>query len=388
MHSFATYLGRVLPSLLQEPRVALDTVTYVSPRYPPYVGGVETHVRELSTRAKARYGNVSVVTTDPSGQLARIERDDGPTIYRIRSFAPRENYHFPVLSSLMDRLRICNPEILHIHNIHDLPGPIAGLISRGRPVIFTTHFTGGLNSLLGRISFQAYRVLIRAVIKRVSRVVCVSRFESRLVLEAFPEAKGKIVIIPNGVDPELFTKFRWSDPAEPVILYVGRLETYKNVDKIITALSLLRKSHDRLRLVVVGKGPEKAALLRLAEKLGVASSVEWLEGLERSNLYKLYSSASVLVLPSGLEAFGLVAAEAISVGVPTIVANSSALSEFADAGLALPVGPSIDGEKIASRISQVLEDPKTFSPRRKTSDLIASWEEVAKTTFSLYDSLM
>ncbi len=361
----------------------------MSPRYPPYVGGVETHVTELATRAEAHYGHVSVVTTDPSGRLPKTQRGDhGPTVYRIRAFAPRENYHFPVVPTLVDRLRNCNPKILHIHNVHDLPGPLAGLISNGHPLIFTTHFTGGLNSLLGRISFQAYRVLIRAVIKKVSLVVCVSRFETRLVLDAFPEAKGKIVIIPNGVDPDLFTKFHWSEPAEPVVLYVGRLETYKNVDKIITALSLLRSSRSKLKLIVVGKGPEKTALLRLAEKLGVGNCVAWLEGLERSKLYQLYSSASVLVLPSGLEAFGLVAAEAISVGVPTIVANSSALSEFAQAGLALPVGPSIDGETIASRISQVLEDPKSFSPRLKNSELIASWETVAKTTFTFYDSLM
>src|SRR5712664_3115918 len=99
----------------------MESITYVSPRYPPYIGGVETHVAELTTRASARFGRFSVVTTDPSGGLSpRQSLGNGLTVFRVRSFAPGENYNFPLSASLVKILRSCRSRILHLHSIHDV----------------------------------------------------------------------------------------------------------------------------------------------------------------------------------------------------------------------------------------------------------------------------
>src|SRR5207245_9988170 len=77
------------------PEGIMESITYVSPRYPPYIGGVETHVAELTTRASARFRRVSVVTTDPSGGLsAKQSLAKGLTVFRVSSLAPGENYTF------------------------------------------------------------------------------------------------------------------------------------------------------------------------------------------------------------------------------------------------------------------------------------------------------
>ena len=84
----------------------MESITYVSPRYPPYIGGVETHVSELTTRASGRFRRVSVVTTDPSGGLPSTQSlGNGSTIFRVRSFAPGGNYHFPMSASFVKILR-------------------------------------------------------------------------------------------------------------------------------------------------------------------------------------------------------------------------------------------------------------------------------------------
>src|SRR3989442_13573009 len=99
----------------------MESITYVSPRYPPYIGGVETHVAELTTRASARFRRVSVVTTDPSGDLPPTQTfGDILTVFRVRSFAPGENYHFPVSTSLLKVLRACRSRILHLRSIHNV----------------------------------------------------------------------------------------------------------------------------------------------------------------------------------------------------------------------------------------------------------------------------
>jgi glycosyltransferase involved in cell wall biosynthesis len=223
---------------------------------------------------------------------------------------------------------------------------------------------------------------------RVDCIICVSVFEAGIMGAAFPGSAGKIKIIPNGVDSELLSRYSWSPPASPKILFVGRREKYKNVDKILTAFAILKEKHPSLKLTVVGRGPVKEELLSQAVQLKLGSSVEWLEGLTKSELYELYESSTLLVLPSYLEAYGIVVAEAAAVGTPVIVANSSALSEFVTAGLATPVEVPVETEKLVDAMSLILEDPKSYSSRNRSSDMILSWDDVAEKTFETYQSLL
>jgi glycosyltransferase involved in cell wall biosynthesis len=369
----------------------MESITYVSPRYPPYIGGVETHVAELTTRASARFRRVSVVTTDPSGGLStRQSLGNGLTVFRVRSFAPGENYNFPLSASLVKILRSCRSRILHLHSIHDVPGPLAAILESksGSSIVFTPHFHGKFNSSLGKVFFEASRPVLNMVMDRVNCIICVSAFEARIMGAAFPGSAGKIKIIPNGVDSELLSRYSWSPPASPRILFVGRLEKYKNVDKILTAFAILKEKRPSLKLTIVGKGPVKEELLSQAGQLKLGSSVEWMEGLTKPELYALYESSTMLVLPSYLEAYGIVVAEAAAVGTPAIVANSSALSEFVTAGLATDVEPPVETEKLVDAMSLVLEDPKSYSSKNKPSDMILSWDDVAAKTFETYQSLL
>jgi glycosyltransferase involved in cell wall biosynthesis len=369
----------------------MESITFVSPRYPPYIGGVETHVAELTARASARFRRVSVVTTDPSGDLPATQSfGDSLTVFRVRSFAPGENYHFPVSTRLLKILRACRSRILHLHSIHDVPGPLAAILEANSDssIVFTPHFHGEFSSHLGKIFFEATLPVLRRVMDRVNCIICVSKFEARIMNEAFPSSAGKITVIPNGVDSELLSDYSWSPPATPLILFVGRLERYKNVDKILAAFAVLREKRPDLRLTVVGRGPLKEELLSLSQHLRLGQSVEWLEGLKKHELYDLYRSSTLFVLPSYLEAYGIVVAEAVAVGTPSIVANSSALSEFARSGLTIPVEPPVETEKLVDAISLVLEDPKSHSPMGRTSDMIQSWDNVATKTFDAYQSIV
>ena len=344
---------------------------------------------ELASRVKTRFRTVSVVTTDPQGNLPRIQHmQEGFNVYRVRSFAPGENYHFPLLPSLMKRLRECPSQILHLHGIHDVPGPLAGIFSGKSPVLFTPHFSGQLHSRLGRLLFDGYRPFLRKLVARITFLICVSRFEAGALKGALPESAGKIRVIPNGVDFDMLSKYKWHEPVEANILYAGRLEKHKNIDKIIRAFERLRRYDPDLGLTIVGRGSVRNELAGLARSLGVEAEIKWIDGASRDQLYQLYSTSSVVVLPSDLECFGLVAAEAISIGVPTIVTDSSALSEFVKAGLAQPVEPPVNVTKLEAKIAQVLDSPQAFSPKWESSGPILSWEEVADRTCSLYESVL
>jgi glycosyltransferase involved in cell wall biosynthesis len=367
----------------------MDSIAYVTARYPPYIGGIETHVSELAARISNRVKRVSVLTTDPVGGLPSMQRlNDGPTVYRVRSFAPHENFHFPQIGSFAKRLRECHSQVLHLHGIHDLPGPIAGFLERDSGIVFTPHFGGSIYSGLGKAFFSLYKPIIRELILRVDAIICVSKFEAASLQGAFPESSGKIHIIQNGVDSDYQQRYSWHQPPRPTILFAGRLEHHKNVDKIIRAFAVLQKDTPDLHLVIVGRGPAKFELLQLSQGLGIGSGIEWIDGATKARINQLYSSSSVVVMPSDFEAYGLVAAEAISLGTPTIVANATALSDFVSAGLAQPIEPPITSEKVLQSIAQVLSDPPAFSPKLNPGEAILSWDDVATRTCSLYESVI
>src|SRR5207247_9617878 len=148
------------------------------------------------------------------------------------------------------------------------------------------------------------------------------------------DSSAKIERIPNGLDRKLDEKYTWREPAEPRILYAGRLEKYKNVDKILRAVAQLQPKHEDLKTTIVGRGPFKPELLKLAASLKVNGGVEWLEGLTRDELFELYSSATAVIVPSESESMGVAAAQAIGVTASTFVADVSGLCVLVDAAVA------------------------------------------------------
>ncbi len=350
---------------------------------------METHVSEIARRTQSHYGNVTVLTTDPSGHLPSFETEEnGLQVHRVRAYAPGENYHFPS-PSIMEHLHgDCRSNILHVNSIHDLPGPVAGLFSSASKVIVTPHYSGTFNTSLGRSVLRAYRPLLGRMFKKANSVVCVSRFESENLTQLFPSIRDKIHIIPNGVDPVLQSKFHWKPPDPPRLLYAGRLEHAKNVDKVVQAFAALRKEWPTLTMTIHGRGPLRALLEQLAARLGVSEQIEWSpkKGVSREELYRCYASSTMLIYPSNFECYGIVPAEALSLGTPTIVTNSTALKDFVRAGIAEPVEPPITVEKLVQSASPILKDPEKYSKGRMNG-LITSWDRVAERTWKLYEPL-
>src|SRR5207245_642339 len=151
-----------------------ESITQVNRQYPPYIGGVETHEAEHTSRQSNRIHRIYAVTKDPSGgPYAMQSLGNGLTIFRVRSFAPGENYHFPLSASLVKILRSCRSRILHLHSIHDVPGPLAALLESksGSSIVFTPHFHGKFSSSLGKLFFEASRPVLGMVMDRVNCII-------------------------------------------------------------------------------------------------------------------------------------------------------------------------------------------------------------------------
>jgi glycosyltransferase involved in cell wall biosynthesis len=171
---------------------------------------------------------------------------------------------------------------------------------------------------------------------------------------------GPLAVIPQfGVDPDLFYPgaTAQSIPGEITIGYIGRLVREKGVDLLLKALSGVGA---RWRLVVVGAGPERGRLEKLADRLGIAGQTSFVGVIPSLRAPAFYRELDVLVLPSRsqsnwVEQFGRVLIEAMACGVPVIGSDSGEIPHvIGDAGI---VFPEDDANALADCLERLAVDP-------------------------------
>jgi len=209
--------------------------------------------------------------------------------------------------------------------------------------------------------------------------------------------RGPLVVIPQfGIDPALFTPDTNRPPhTELRIGYFGRLVPEKGVDLLIHALACLGHAGIATRLVIIGQGPEKAALEALAAQLGVLDKIEFRGVFPSTQMPAQYPTIDVLALPSRTQAnwkeqFGRVLVEAMASGVPVVGSDCGAIPDvIGEAGLIFPEG---DVDALVDRLSTLAKN------RTQREALIAAGRQrvidrfthasVAEQTISAYKTML
>ena len=344
-------------------------IAQVCPRYSPHIGGVETHVEEVGKRLARKGHDVTVLTTDPSGRLPKSDTIEGVKVLRFPSIAPGDAYYLSL--SLRSYMRKAEGfDVVHAHGYHAFPAYFAASAKAPR-FIFTPHYHGHGHTAFRDLLLKPYALLGKRIFERADRVICVSNFEKSLVCRDF-KCNGKAAVIPNGVNKAEFQGPEPYPKGLKVILYIGRLEEYKGVQYAIRALPFLPWH----RLHVIGKGPYKDSLVKEAIAAGVKDKVAFMADQPRPDLLRWYATADVFVMLSRFEAYGITVAEALTAGVPCIVASGSALSEFVGTSckaVDLPVA----GETLAEYI--------TAAQFKDMPGNVLDWDEVAERVLKVYE---
>ena len=203
------------------------------------------------------------------------------------------------------------------------------------------------------VTYEAYLSSMDLVDKlgKPDRVVANSRYTAGY-LEGVYGTPVRDVVYP-GVNVDDFI-FQPSD--ENIFLTIGQLWPHKRIKLIIEALKLVENA----QLYIVGSGPEKEKLARIAEGMGLDNRVFFLHGLSNLEVKILFSRALGVVFMPVKEPFGIVALEAMAAGKPLIAANEGGFTEVVDESCALLVAP--EPEEIAERM-RFLRDNKDVARR-------------------------
>jgi glycosyltransferase involved in cell wall biosynthesis len=335
-------------------------ILHVSDAYLPKQGGIEVQVRDLAVRQIQAGHHVQVLTCAPDEPAtdagpARAAGDDEPTVHRVKipwGRVRRSNLR------LYKIYREQRPDVVHAHL--SVLSPLAILAVRsaaraGVPVVATLHSLWWWATPLYRIAdwlltWSGWRVQWTAVSELASEA-----------MRSIVSPRAEVGILANGVEPRDWEVDHVDrDPDEVVVASVMRLAARKRPRAL---LRVVRRTLDqlppqiRLRVVIVGDGPQRERLQREIESFELTETVELVGRMTREEIRELYRRADIYIAPAILESFGIAALEARCAGIPVIARRETGIADFihpnvhgllasSDAGLAaaltdLATSPSV-----------------------------------------------
>jgi glycosyltransferase involved in cell wall biosynthesis len=364
--------------------------------FPPHhTGGLGVHSYEL-TKELTRLGHRITFLSPFSGPFTPVEgvtfRHPGETVHGTAPQYPAAYWaggtpDSPFVdatdgyNSWIGNLRDLGPvDIVHVHDWFGTFGGRELATRLGRPLVMTVHSTEYDRSL----GHPWEHILLReqAGIDSASRVIAVSRHLRMQLIDRYHADARKVRVIYNAVRPS--ERLEHIDPTARVVLYVGRLAAMKGVDTFLKAAARVVSVVPDVLFVVAGEGPEYPRLVALAARLGIGERVMFLGKVSEEEREILLAGASIFVLPSVVEPFGIAALEAMAAGVPTIISRTSGVAEISSSTFRVDFW---DVEEFASRIAELLEYPTlraTMGEQGRWEALREGWPERARETVAVY----
>lgn len=336
--------------------------------YYPHTGGIEETTRRLAQELGLRGHQPMILTNRWPSHTMRQETMNGVRVRRLRFALPARRAgavaRFAALApgsaaALLWVTSSFRPHVVHVHGA----GPNAVYVSALRrliraPIVFSAHGELRNDAHAGLERSRALRWGLQSLLRHAAAVIA----PSRVVLEELREELEIVApatVLPNAVDlSEFDIRPSSGDRPDPYIFTAGRLVHQKGVDLVLRAYAQARDSLAGRRLVIAGDGPERAALTRLADDLGLDGDVSFAGTVGRERLAELMCGADAFAFPSRQEAFGIALLEAMAAGTPAIAARVGGIPEFArDGENALLIAPE-DADALAATLVRLTGDPE------------------------------
>jgi len=293
-------------------------ILMVAHAFPPYVGGLSYVIENLSVNLAKRGFDVEVVTLDVNGNLPRYEEYKGVIVKRFRGYAPDGCYFAPSIECVR-YLKSIGADVMHIHNVGSLLtlftlNTIEKRNSKPKIVVTPHHHEGG-SKWHTKLGWIIYKPIIRRALKKADVVHAVSNYEASLIKRDFGVEP---IVISNGVSEDVFN-YRWNPPKDRVVItYAGRVEKYKRVDFIVKIAHKLSKVvKEKVVIRIIGRGSYLQGVLKLAKHYSV--EVEAPGFLPRNRYLEALANSTIFMNVSKQEAYSIVTAEALTIGIPSII---------------------------------------------------------------------
>ncbi len=373
-------------------------------------GGMSIYVRELARELGGQDHRVDIFTHRNTAHHPLV-MDLSANVQLVHLGKPgtaslEKHALISVLSDLFDGLtsfktaRSRHYDLVHSH--YWLSGPL-GLWAQdiwNIPHLITFHTLGAVKNGLGMGALEPeIRVNTeQLLVDTCSRILSATDREKGQLHYYYRASLNKIGVVPCGVNLKVFVPLERSEARkrlnvgreDNVVLYVGRFDRLKGLDRLLDAVSMVRYQQKVTLLIVGGDGNgsvESMRLQSLCETLKIDDQVRFLGAIDHQNLPLYYSAADALIVPSLYESFSLVTLEALACGTPVLATNVGATDHLIQRGKTGYIIPNTHPQGLASGLQKLLSrKPDTRYSREAIRDSVRafSWPSVASALLQEY----
>ncbi len=368
-------------------------ICMISYRSNPHCGGQGVYIRNLS-RALTDLGHKVEVVAGPPDPL--LDKDVKLSMLDCMNFYdPEDMFRTPKARELKNPINLIEwlsvstqgyPEpftfglravqflkdrLSDFDIIHDNQSLSYGIwaLSRKIPTVATIHHPMTVDRRIAIKSVRSFRKKIqhmrwysfigmqKRVARKLPKIITVSEFSKQDIIREFdiPD-DNRLCVVPNGINTQIFY------PIPEIKREKDRIIVTNSADMPLKGLYyLLQAVHDislkrNIRLTVIGQPKENGGVVKLINKLKIAHLIDFTGRISDEEFVRQYARASIAIVPSVYEGFGLPVGEAMASGIPVICTTGGALPEVA--GDAAVLVPPRDPSALANAIVDLLDDPR------------------------------
>ncbi len=332
--------------------------------YPTY-GGSGVVATELGKELAVRGHDVHFISYALPIRLTMNDRiyfhEVEVLTYPLFEYPPYDLVLATKMAEVMTRYDL---DILHVHYAipHSISAYLAKMMLSDRVVPFVTTLHGTDITLVG--NDRSYLPITRFGIEQSDAVTAVSEYLRRRTIEEF-QIRRPVTVVPNFVDCNVYgpakdksIRSKFANEDEGILIHISNFRPVKRIEDVIAIFSLVRQKR-KARLLMVGDGPDRPKAEWLANTHGVAGEVLFVG--KQSNMTQLLSISDILLLPSDLESFGLVALEAMACEVPVIATRVGGVPEVVRHGVDGFLYDVGDVSSMAEGCLAILDNPQLRS---------------------------
>jgi len=348
---------------------------------PKWAGGTEVATLNMAKCLAALGHDVHIITSRDEG-MPPESADGGIHLHRVYRPSLKSIGAGVFYLAVLHALSSVNPQIVHVQDF--LLGPCGFFAKRilKRPYV-----------VWGRgYEFRDLKRRTAAVLKDADAVIALTDDMRNELQRICPR---EIHVISNGVDTERFERVSREDarhqlgiePAQKIVLYVGRFYPVKGVKYLIAAMQRIRNEEANAKLILVGYGSDEGDLRKSVEELGLSDCVRFV-GAVQNDMIPVYMVASdVFVLPSLSEGFPMVSLEAMAAALPIVATDVGGVSSIVEEGINGSLVKPRDAAQIADKVSSILCDPELshfISTNNKKKAQRYTWDSVVHNLVGVY----
>jgi uncharacterized protein (TIRG00374 family) len=361
----------------EKEKIDILFVSTATPRL--FFSGIEELTLRLAKYFESKGKKVEILATSPIPKEYFVQ---GIKIKEVATFAPNNAYYFS--PEIFFEVWKSNAKIIHCNGYNNLVtlAAILGKKQNQKLVLFANRT--GSRLLHRKIMTWLFDIFMNILSYKIDKIVASSEPELEKLKRTFwINKESKFSLVRNGVDKEFIYSIK-ANKKENYIISVGRLVEHKGFAQLIKGFAVVSEKLPKLKLIIIGDGPQKNELKTIAKNLGISDKINFMGQIpfsERAKLLRLIKKSKAFILLSSFEGDPLIVPQAIYCKVPVVLFEKGVLADYVKYNKCIGVKNREDPNEIANKIIWCLKNQKSALPK---TNGIPSWNEVGKEFEKIY----